>query len=177
MAKARYGEADLALKRTSEEMEWLSSATSHMKLAMEYGLAISEVRCRSVLLSIFLRRRPSLGQLYRKGVCLGREIDFRRMFFRALMDYSLKCLQRCAELPKEYASLKDVALKCIYNVRFDGDARDVFKTPRVQEALNDVMTLTIKALECIAIYYSKSKLSKCMLVISMMDYSFAIENV
>ena len=59
-----------------------------------------------------------------------------------------------------YTALKDVALECLDNVRFDGDARNVFMTPRVQEALNDVMALTIKALEYIAVYYSKGKLSK-----------------
>ena len=47
-------------------------------------------------------------------------------------------------MPAEYASLKDVALKCMYNVRFDEDASNVFKTPRVQEALEEVMTFSIK---------------------------------
>ena len=70
-------------------------------------------------------------------------------------------------MPAEYASLKDVALKCMYNVRFDEDASNVFKTPRVREALDEVMTLSIKALECIAVYYSKNKLSKYMLMMSI----------
>ena len=66
-----------------------------------------------------------------------------------------------------YAALKHVALKCLDNIRFDSDARSVFKTPRVQEALNDVMVLTIRALEYIAIYYSKGKLSECIPMGSM----------
>ena len=93
------------------------------------------------------------------------------------MGYSLNCLQRCAEMSTEYASLRDVALKCMRNVRFDEDASKVFKTPRVQEALDEVMTLTINALECITIYYSKNKLSKCAFMMSMVFYSFGIQNV
>ena len=80
-------------------------------------------------------------------------------------------------MPAEYASLKDVALKCMYNVRFDEDASNVFKTPRVQEALDEVMTLSIKALECITRYYSKNKLSKRTFMMSMIFYSFGIQNV
>ena len=90
------------------------------------------------------------------------------------VDYSLRCLQRCAKLPTEYASLKDVALKCLHNVKFDEDASHVFKTLRVREALDEVMTLTIEALECITIYYSKNKLSKRMFMMSMISYSFGI---
>ena len=73
----------------------------------------------------------------------------------------LNHLQKFTELPKLYATLKDVALKCLGSIKFDADARDVFTTPRVREALNDVMDLTISALEYIAIYYSKGKISEC----------------
>ena len=71
-------------------------------------------------------------------------------------------------MPTVYTTLKNVALKCLGNIRFDMDARKVFATPRVREVLNDVMAHTIKALECIAIYYSKGKLSECIVMTSVM---------
>ena len=43
MAKARYKKAHKVLRRMSDKMEGLSSIITHMKLAMDYGLAISEV--------------------------------------------------------------------------------------------------------------------------------------
>ena len=43
MADARYKEADTVLQRMSRKMEGLSSIATHLKLAMDYGLAISEV--------------------------------------------------------------------------------------------------------------------------------------
>ena len=90
------------------------------------------------------------------------------------MNCFLICLQKFTELPTVYAALKHVALKCLDNIRFDSDARSVFKTPRVQEALNDVMVLTITALEYIAKYYSKGRLSAYTVVTSMMTCSFTI---
>ena len=77
----------------------------------------------------------------------------------------------------EYESLKDVALKCMGNIKFDGDANNVFKTPRVQEALGEVMTLTIKALERITKYYSKNKISECRFMAFVIFCSFEIQNV
>ena len=77
----------------------------------------------------------------------------------------------------EYTSLREVALKCIDNVKFDGDASHVFETPRVQEALAEMMTLTIEALECISSYYSINKLSKRTFMMSMVFYSFEMQNV
>ena len=50
MADARYKEADAVLKQMSKKMEGLSSITTHMKLAMDYGLAISGVGHDTILI-------------------------------------------------------------------------------------------------------------------------------
>ena len=63
------------------------------------------------------------------------------------------------------------------NVRFDTDARNVFGTERVRYVLDEVMSLTIKSLEYIGKYYSQRKFSKCMLMISAIVYSFAVQDV
>ena len=80
-------------------------------------------------------------------------------------------------MPAAYTSLKDAALECIDNVKFDEDARKVFKTARVQEALDVVMALTIKTLEYISSYLSKSKLGEHILVLPVALYSLSLQNV
>lgn len=58
-----------------------------------------------------------------------------------------------------YFTLRDAALDCMDHVRFDEDASKVFKTRRVQEALESAMKMTIKVLELISQYYSKPMIS------------------
>ena len=82
------------------------------------------------------------------------------------MEFFLNHFQKFTELPKLYETLKDVALVCLDNIRFDADARKVFTTPRVREALNDAMVHSIKALECITIHLSKGTLSECIVLTS-----------
>ena len=90
------------------------------------------------------------------------------------MDCFLNYLQKFTELPAVYATLKDVALKCLDNIRFDVYARKVFTTGRVWEVLNDVMALTIKALECISIHYSRAKFCESISVASVVMCSSII---
>ena len=90
------------------------------------------------------------------------------------MDCFLIRLQKFNELPTVYAALKHVGLTCLDNIRFDADARSVFKTHRVHEALNNVMGLSIRALEYISEYYSKGKLSECIRMASVIARSSTI---
>ena len=80
MADARYKEADEVLKRMSKEMEGLSSITTHMKLAMDYGLAISEVGHYTIPIALMFIRLAFVGQPYRQGRFRSCETHVRGMF-------------------------------------------------------------------------------------------------
>ena len=67
-------------------------------------------------------------------------------------------------MPGVYKRLKDAVLDCIKHVRFDRDARSVFKTERVQNVLDSVMSMIMRALELITQYYSQSFFSESSLV-------------
>ena len=62
-----------------------------------------------------------------------------------------------------YERLKLAALDCIKSVRFDQDARTVFRTGRVRNVLDSVMSSTMNVLELIALYYSQSFFSASVL--------------
>ena len=79
MADARYKEADEVLKQMSDRMEGLSSITTHMKLAMDYGLAISEVCHNITPIALLFIRLAFAGQPYRQGWFLGCEAHVRGM--------------------------------------------------------------------------------------------------
>ena len=79
MAEARYEEADEVLKRMSKKMEGLSSITTHMKLAMDYGLAISEVVHTIISVGTMFIRLGFVGQPYREGWFFGCEAHARGM--------------------------------------------------------------------------------------------------
>ena len=59
-------------------------------------------------------------------------------------------------------------MSCLGNVKFEGDARNVFGTQRVHDALDEVMARTIETLEYISKYYSKRRLGKYILMMLVM---------
>ena len=64
-------------------------------------------------------------------------------------------LQKVNRIPSEYRTLKQFAMECIERVEKYDDAKNVFKTERVQTLLRSLMDLLIESLLAISQYYSK----------------------
>ena len=73
--------------------------------------------------------------------------------------------QGVAKMPEAYDRLKITALDCIGHVRFDQDARTVFKTARVRNVLDSVMSTIMATLELITQYYSQAVFSASFFLI------------